>query len=274
MMGILRAPPQTCPLSSRTLPTPPRRVQLFPTCLLDACYPQVGAAVVRVLEHLEVEVQVPRGLTCCGQPAWNAGHRAEALLVARHAMEILEQTTDVIVIPSGSCGDMVVHQWIELFREEPTWQRRAEAIAERCFEFSAFLIDVMKVRWHGAIRERRLYYHPSCHLLRGLKVRAAPLALLESVAGAEVPETSAREECCGFGGLFSLKEPQISAAMADQKLRDIAAANVEEVVSCDLGCLAHLGGALHRDRSAIRCRHLAEVLAESLDALGGAEVGA
>jgi L-lactate dehydrogenase complex protein LldE len=240
------------------------RVQLFPTCLLDTCYPRAGEAVVRVLEHFGVEVRLPAGLTCCGQPAWNAGHRREARVVALHVLEILEQSADPIVVPSGSCGDMIGHQWGELFREDPALHARAEAVAARTYEFSSFLVDVLGVRWSGAIDPRRVYYHPSCHLLRGLKVKEAPLALLAGVRGAEVPPTPAREECCGFGGLFSLKEPVISAAMADRKLADVREAEVAEVVSCDLGCLAHLGGALHRDGSPVRCRHLAELLLESL----------
>lgn len=222
---------------------------------------------MRVLEHLGLEVRVPRGLTCCGQPAWNAGHRAEARRVAEHAIAILEQQEDPIVVPSGSCGDMLVHQWVELFRGDADWHPRAAAVAARCYEFSAFLVEVMRVRWRGEVSARKIYYHPSCHLLRGLKVRTAPLELLGGIAGASVAETPGREECCGFGGLFALKEPQISAAMAEAKLSDIRAAGVREVVSCDLGCLAHLGGALHRDGADLRCRHLAEILAESLDAL-------
>jgi L-lactate dehydrogenase complex protein LldE len=227
--------------------------------------------VVRVLEHLGVEVHLPRGLTCCGQPAWNAGHRREARAVALHVLAILEQSADPVVVPSGSCGDMIAHQWGELFRAEPALHARAEAVAARTYEFSSFLVDVLGVRWSGAIEKRRVYYHPSCHLLRGLKVKEAPLALLAGIRDATVPATPAREECCGFGGLFSLKEPAISAAMAEKKLADVRSAQVSEVVSCDLGCLAHLGGALHRDGSAVRCRHLAELLAESLDGVSVAQ---
>jgi len=238
-------------------------VQLFPTCLVNEFHPEAGMAVTRVLERLGFEVVVPDGLTCCGQPAYNAGFHDDARLVARHTLDVLARTDGPIVVPSGSCSDMAVHQYVELFRDDARDLERARAVSARCREFSQFVAD------HGgadlaARLTARVAYHPSCHLLRGLGVREQPRLLLRAIDGIEAVAFADQEECCGFGGLFSVKNADISGSMLDRKLSAIAASGAERVVSCDLGCLLHLEGGLRRRGAAIRTQHLAELIDEAM----------
>jgi len=239
------------------------RVQLFHTCLVNEIAPEVGMAAVRVLERLGRRVEVPLDQTCCGQPAYNAGFHEEAKAAARHTLRVLSATGGPVVIPSGSCGDMVIHQYEVLFRDEPEWRERAHAVAGRCRELSQFVAE----EWPAEARPRlaaRVAYHPSCHLLRGLGVRDAPLTLLRAVEGVSLAEVKDADECCGFGGLFSVKQPDISGSMLERKLASVAASGADRLVSCDLGCLMHLGGGLRRRGSAMRVQHLAQVLDEAL----------
>jgi L-lactate dehydrogenase complex protein LldE len=239
------------------------RVQLFPTCLVNEFHPEAGMAVVRVLERLGFEVAVPAGLTCCGQPAYNAGFHDEARQVARHALDVLAATEGPIVVPSGSCSDMLIHQYAELFRDSARDAERARQVAARCREFSQFVAE------HGGAElaarlTARVAYHPSCHLLRGLGIRDQPQALLRAIDGVEPVTVAEQDECCGFGGLFSIKNPDISGSMLDRKLTAIAASGADRLVSCDLGCLLHLEGGLHRRNAAIKTQHLAELIDEAL----------
>jgi len=238
-------------------------VQLFPTCLVNEFHPEAGMAAVRVLERLGFEVVVPEGLTCCGQPAYNAGFQDEARQVARHALDVLAATDGPIVVPSGSCADMLVHQFAELFRDAAREAERARHVAARCREFSQFVAE------HGGAElaarlTARVAYHPSCHLLRGLGIRDQPQALIRAIDGIEPVTVAEQEECCGFGGLFSIKNPDISGSMLDRKLTAIAASEADRLVSCDLGCLLHLKGGLHRRNAAIKTQHLAELIDEAL----------
>jgi L-lactate dehydrogenase complex protein LldE len=238
-------------------------VQLFPTCLVNEFHPEAGMAVVRVLERLGFEVAVPEGLTCCGQPAYNAGFQDEARQVARHTLDILAATDGPIIVPSGSCSDMLVHQYTELFRDDARDMERARRVADRCREFSQF------VAAHGgadlaARLATRVAYHPSCHLLRGLGVRDEPHALMRAIDGVEPVPFAEQEECCGFGGLFSIKNADISGSMLDRKLTAIVASGADRLVSCDLGCLLHLEGGLRRRNTAIKTQHLAELIDEAL----------
>jgi L-lactate dehydrogenase complex protein LldE len=225
--------------------------------------PEVGMAVVRVLERLGVDVDVPRDQTCCGQPAYNAGFHDEAREVARHTLRVLDATEGPIVIPSGSCADMLVHQYAELFRNEPALLEPARRVSARCREFSQFVCQTASDKVGGQLTAN-VAFHPSCHLLRGLGVREEPIALLNNVAGVTQAAVREQEECCGFGGLFSIKNPEISTGMLDRKLTAIEASGAERVVSCDLGCLLHIGGGLHRRGSAIRVQHLAQLLDEAV----------
>lgn len=238
-------------------------IQLFHTCLVNELAPEVGMAAARVLERAGVEVNVPRDQTCCGQPAYNAGFEDEARAIARHTLRVLDATNGPIVIPSGSCADMLVHQYAALFADDPDALAVAQRVAARCREFSQFLVEVAPDGIGGTLRAA-VAFHPSCHLLRGLGVRDQPATLLGGVEGIESVAVQEHEECCGFGGLFSVKNAGISTGMLERKLASIEASGASRVVSCDLGCLLHIGGGLHRNGSAIRVQHLAELLDEAL----------
>ncbi len=240
----------------------PKRLQLFVTCLVDTLFPQVGEAAVEVLERLGVEVHFPEAQTCCGQPAYNGGFSAEARRVALHFLDVFEPTApDPIVAPSGSCAAMVVHAYPELFKDDPPNLARARAVAARTYEFAQFLVDVLGVTDVGAQFVGRLTYHASCHLLRFLHVDDQPRRLLARVQGVEVRPLPGAEECCGFGGLFSVKFGGISGAILDKKIENIRAAGADVLVGCDSSCLMHIQGGLNREGVAVKCLHLAEVLA-------------
>lgn len=262
---------------------PPERVQLFPTCLVDELRPEIGVAAVELLERAGIRVEVPAGLTCCGQPAWNAGFAREAKQVARATLARLAATQGPIVIPSGSCGDMLRHQNAELFRDEPRAAAQARAVASRCFELTEFL-GALAGAWivpplapspppaPPALRAASppaspapasvtVAYHPSCHLSRGLRVVDEPLDLLRRTPGIELVPLRDAQECCGFGGLFAVKQPELSGAMLDAKCRALEASGAQVVASCDAGCLLHLEGGLRRRGSPMRACHVAQLLA-------------
>lgn len=245
----------------------PARVQLLPTCLVNEFFPEVGEAAASVLERAGVSLEVPSGVVCCGQPAHNAGFHAEARAVARHVIDVLESADGTVVVPSGSCADMLVHQYPRLLREDPAWHRRATDLAARVRELSQFLAEVPArpaAAPSGSGRfDARIAYHPSCHLLRGLGVRTQPLSLLAEIPGVALVPFPDQDECCGFGGIFSVKQPDISAAMLADKVRHVLASGAEVLVSCDMGCLMHLQGGLRRAAPPLRVKHLAQVLAES-----------
>lgn len=246
----------------------PPKVQLFHTCLVNEIDPQVGLATARVLERLGIEVEVPEAQTCCGQPAYNGGFHGDARKVARHSLSVLHATEGPIVIPSGSCADMVIHQYEVLFHDEPVWREKAHAVAARSRELSQFLAEILEP---GEIlatlnAPARVAYHPSCHLLRGLGVRDQPKRVLSAVAGVELVEFTDQEECCGFGGLFSVKNSEISGSMMERKLGCVAASGADRLVSGDLGCLMHLGGGLRRQGSTLKVQHIAQVIDEAMSA--------
>lgn len=219
-------------------------------------------SVVTVLERLGLDVQCQPGQTCCGQPAFNAGYLDEARALARHTIDVLSHTTDPIVVPSGSCGDMVIHQYGALFDDDPGYRAKAEALAARTYEFTRFLVDVMGVSQVGATGHGTLTYHACCHGLRGLDVREQPEALLGAIGGVTICPLAEHDVCCGFGGLFSVKLPEISAAMLDRKLDRIQESGAETVVVTDVSCAIHMEGGLRRRGSPIRVKHIADVLSE------------
>lgn len=239
-------------------------VVLFHTCLVNEIDPDVGMATVRVLERLGFTVTVPLDQTCCGQPAHNAGFSDDARAAARHTIEVLEATRGPIVVPSGSCTDMVLHQYASLFGAEPSWRDRARSVAGRCRELSGFLLEALNGRTLPGQLAAKIAYHPSCHLLRGVGEKKAPVALLRGLQGVQLAEVAEAEECCGFGGLFSVKNAPISAAMMNRKLANLEASGAERLVSCDLGCLLHLGGGLRRRGSTMRVQHLVQAIDEAL----------
>jgi len=237
------------------------RVSLFVTCLVDQLWPSVGTATVAVLRQAGCEVTFDRRQTCCGQPAFNTGYRAEARSVARHFVATMEQgDAQAIVIPSGSCAAMVQHI-PELFDATDPWRARAQALAGRAHELSAFLVRELGIVDLGARFDGRVTWHDACHGLRDLCIKDEPRRLIDRVAGAERVEVESSESCCGFGGTFSVKYPEISVAMLDRKLEAIEARQVDAVVSGDVSCLMQIGGRLQRKRSRVRTLHIAELLA-------------
>jgi L-lactate dehydrogenase complex protein LldE len=241
--------------------SPPKlRVALFITCLVDQFFPPVGESVVRVLRRLGVEVTFNPAQTCCGQPAFNTGYREEARGVAARVLDLFEDA-DYVVAPSGSCTSMVRVFYPELFAGDPERLRKAEKLRGRFLEFSEFLVNVLKVEDVGASFPHRVAYHDSCHLLRELRVETEPRKLIRAVRGVEFLELNDYQLCCGFGGTFAVKFPEVSVAMAEDKLCAAAATGAEYLVANDSSCLMHLGGLIHRQGLPLRTMHLAELLA-------------
>jgi L-lactate dehydrogenase complex protein LldE len=238
------------------------RAALFVTCLVDHLFPQVGHAVVQVLERVGIGVTVPDGQTCCGQPAFNAGFHDEARAMVRHTIDVLGADDAPVVIPSGSCTDFLVHHAPHLIAGDAEYGPRAEALARRTYEFSQFLVDVAGTTDCGACARGSATYHPSCHGLRGLGLTRQPRQLLDAVKGLEMRPLADAETCCGFGGLFAVKMSEISAAMLDRKLDRVLESGADRLVATDVSCLMHMAGGLHRRGSPIVVRHVAEVLAE------------
>jgi L-lactate dehydrogenase complex protein LldE len=237
------------------------QIQLFSTCLVDSLFPEVGVATVKLLTSCGITLQHPESQTCCGQPAMNAGMRSEALRMAKHTIEVFEQSEDPVVLPSGSCAGMLRHGYLELFAEMPEWLERASRMALRTYELSEFLVDELELEPIRSTFHGKLAYHPSCHLLRQLKVIEQPLKLLNSVEGAETIELAA--ECCGFGGFFSIEHSEISAEMLERRLEAIETTGTEMVVGCDVSCLMQIEGGLRSRGSNIRCAHIAQILSDS-----------
>jgi len=234
------------------------RVSLFTTCLVDQLYPEVGVACVRVLRRAGCEVSYDPDQTCCGQPAFNSGYKDEGLAVARHFLEVFERSeADAIVVPSGSCTAMIRHlpRWFD----DPGEKERARAVATRTHELSAFLVHELGCVDLGARFDGRVTWHDACHGLRELGLSDEPRRLIRNVAGTELVEMEPGEACCGFGGTFSVKFPEVSVAILDRKLD--ALADVDAIVSGDVSCLMQIGGRLSRLGSRLRTMHLAELLA-------------
>jgi L-lactate dehydrogenase complex protein LldE len=236
------------------------RVALFVSCLVDLFRPSVGFAAVQLLESAGCVVDVPRNQTCCGQPAYNQGDRTDAAYLARQTIDAL-QGYDYVVVPSGSCAGMLKQHYPQLFPEGSFEAGRARELAERTFELISFLTDVMGVVGVDAELPARVTYHDACAGLRELGIKRQPRLLLQSVRGLELTELAATEVCCGFGGTFCVKYPEISTRMVDDKVADIAATGAEMVLAGDLGCLMNIAGRLARLGSRIEVRHVAEVLA-------------
>lgn len=236
-------------------------IQLFVTCLIDTLQPQIGEAVVRVLERVGMQVKFPAGQTCCGQPPFNAGMRSEARKLAEHTIRTFEEDPAPVVIPSGSCAAMIRHGYPELFAANPQWLPRAQALAARTYEFSEFLVDVLGITDIGAHYSGQATYHASCHLMRGLGIDRQPRALLAQVRGLDLIELPHVEDCCGFGGVFSVEHPEISAEMLKRKIDNIERTQAPVAIVADTGCLLHIQGGLHRQGKPQRVLHIAEVLA-------------
>ena len=239
---------------------PYTRATLFMQCIVDSCFPQVGEAMVTVLERQGLALDYPADQTCCGQPAFNAGYRKEAARLARRFLDVFEDA-EAIVCPSGSCVNMVRHHYRELFAGDARLLDRAARVGAKTFEFTEFLVDVLGVTDVGAVWHGDVTYHDSCHLLRGLGVKDQPRALLGKVQGLKLIEMERSDECCGFGGTFSAKYPEISEALLENKLANIQATGAGAVVGCDMGCLMHMQGMIRRRELNIGVHHIAEILA-------------
>lgn len=236
------------------------KVALFVTCLVDQLWSSIGVSSVEVLRRVGCEVEFDKRQTCCAQPAYNTGYLDEARQVARRFISIFEESdAEAIVSPSGSCTAMV-HHYPQLFAGDRDWLPRAQAIAAKTHELSSFLIRVVKIEDVGASWNGKLTWHDACHGLRDLNIRNEPRKLIRNVRGAEFVEMDHADACCGFGGTFSVKYPEISIAILDQKIEAIERAGVQAVVSGDASCLMQIGGRLSRQGSKVRVMHLAELL--------------
>ena len=235
-------------------------VALFVTCLVDLFRPSVGFAAVKLLEQAGCRVAVPRAQTCCGQPAYNSGDRANATEIARRSLPAL-LPFDYVVAPSGSCAGMIRKHWPTLFEKDPEMSKLAASVAEKTWELTSFLTDVRDMASVDADYDGVAAYHDSCSGLRELGVREQPRKLLESVKGLTVKDLAHPEECCGFGGTFAVKYPDISGRMVSDKAEDIEATGADLLLAGDLGCLMNMAGKLKRRGSAIKVRHVAEMLA-------------
>src|SRR5438874_21482 len=239
----------------------PARVALLVTCLVDLFRPSVGFAAVKLLEEAGCTVEVPDAQTCCGQPAYNSGDRADAKAVARQGIAAFAGY-DYVVAPSGSCAGMVKLHYPELFADEPETLAKAEDLAARTRELISFLVDIRGMDRVAASWPRTVTYHDGCSGLRELGVKAQPRRLLASIQGVRLMELPGAEVCCGFGGTFCVKYPEISDKMVTDKAAEIAATGVDAVLAGDLGCLLNIAGKLSRRGSNMEVRHVAEVLAD------------
>ena len=237
------------------------RVALFVTCLVDTWRPSVGFAAIKLLEDAGCTVEVPMAQTCCGQPAYNSGDRANAQAIARQVIGAF-RGFDYVVAPSGSCAAMISHHYPALFEEtDPAALGEARELAGRTHELTAFLHDVLGVKSIAGRLSATVAYHDSCSGLRELGVRAQPRALLSGIDGLTVKELAEPDVCCGFGGTFCVKYPELSTRMVSDKVADITATGATTLLAGDMGCLMNMAGRLSREGSAINVRHVAEVLA-------------
>ena len=245
----------------------PKRVALFVTCMVDMLYPGVGIAACELLEKNDVEVVFPEEQTCCGQPAFNAGYRDEARKLARRFLAVFAPLVesgevDAVVAPSGSCATMTSHFFEAIFHEsqETDLAHQAERLASVTFELTEFLVDVLGIVDTGAQLQGRATYHPCCHLYRELGVDRQPRTLLDGVEGLEVVDLPHADDCCGFGGLFAIKNSGISAAMGRAKASNAEQSGADAIALCDVSCMTHINGILSREGIACRAHHIAEIL--------------
>ena len=247
---------------------PPVRASLFVTCIIDQVYPEVGVSVVRVLRRHGVEVDFPEGQACCGQPLYNSGFTQEAKKLAVRTLDALEGS-DYVVVPSGSCGAMMRVFYEDLFAADAENLERAQQLGSRVYEFTEFLTEVLGVAGDvtgdnaaggDATGSQTVAYHPSCHLLREMRVRESPRRLLSGCAGVALVDLPEAEQCCGFGGTFAVKYPHISEEMLADKLASIQQSGASTITACDMGCLMHIGGAVSRRNLPVSVRHIAQIL--------------
>ncbi len=251
---------QISPVTAKFPASARPRVGLFVTCLVDLMRPSIGFAAAQLIEQAGCSVDVPRGQTCCGQPGWNSGDRATAATLARQTITAFEPY-DYVVAPSGSCAGMIKRHYVEVFVSDAAWRARAERLAAKTYELMAFLVDVrsmssVDVQWPATAT-----YHDSCSGLRELGVRRQPRQLLATVEGLTLVDLPDADSCCGFGGTFAIKYPDISNKIVEAKTAAIASTNADLLIAGDLGCLLNMAGKLAREGKDTAVRHVAEVLA-------------
>ena len=240
------------------------RIALFATCLVDFMRPSVGFAAIHLLEQAGCTVDVPIAQTCCGQPAWNNGDAVNARHLARQMIDVFDGY-DHVIVPSGSCAGMLRHHYPRVLEDDPDYSDRARDLAGRCHELTGFLVDELGVTNTGAEFNGRVTWHDSCSCLREMQVSRQPRQLLEALPGCELVELADTEACCGFGGTFCVKFPEISTRMVTDKVNAIAATGATTVVAADLGCLLNIAGRISRRELPIRVFHVAELLAGMTD---------
>lgn len=236
------------------------RVALFVTCLVDLFRPTVGFAAVKLLEEAGCAVEVPAAQTCCGQPAYNSGDRKDAAEIARQVVAVFEGY-DFVVVPSGSCGGMLSHHYPALLADDPAWAERAKAMAAKTHELVSFLVDQRGMERVEAAFAETVTYHDSCSGLRELKIKGQPRKLLGSVEGLQLTEMHDTEACCGFGGTFCVKYPDVSDKILSEKTKTVRETGAGTLLAGDMGCLLNMAGKLAREGAPVKARHVAEVLA-------------
>ncbi|MDQ0198368.1 (Fe-S)-binding protein [Neobacillus ginsengisoli] len=234
------------------------KVTLFATCIVDMFQSNVGKATVELLERLGCEIDFPESQVCCGQPAYNSGYVKESKEAMKRMIETFSDA-EFVVSPSGSCAYMF-HEYPHIFKGDPVWESKAKKLAEKTFELTQFIVDVLKVEDVGARFEGTVSYHTSCHMTRLLGVKEAPLTLLKNVQGLKFTELPGKEQCCGFGGTFSVKMAQISEQMVDEKVRHVEETGADYLIGADAACLMNIGGRIERKGKPIKVMHIAEVL--------------
>ncbi|MFJ9498133.1 (Fe-S)-binding protein [Brevibacillus centrosporus] len=239
------------------------KVSLFITCLSDALYPRVGEAMVRILARHGIEVHFPEAQTCCGQPAFNSGYWDEARTSAQTLIQAFADS-DYVISPSGSCTGMIHHYYPKLFENDPQLLAKANALREKTYEFTQFLVNVLGITDLGAVFPHKVTYHPSCHGSRLLGIKQEPLQLMEQVKGLDLVPLPFAEDCCGFGGTFAVKMSDISGAMVTEKADHVLETEAEVLVGLDLGCLMNISGNLRFRGKPVRVMHLAELLYEGM----------
>jgi L-lactate dehydrogenase complex protein LldE len=256
----------------RQYPEKPEAVTLFGTCVVDLFFPEAGLDAIRLLEREGVRVHFPQEQSCCGQPAWTSGYRDEAKAVARAQLDILDRSGLPVVVPSGSCAGMFRHHYRPQFADEPDTLKRVEALAERTFELTEFLLKVCNVQLADRGAPSKIALHTSCSARREMNTHVHARELLQQLEGVERVDHDHESECCGFGGTFSVRMPEVSGAMVKDKTRSLMDSGAVEMVTADGGCLMNINGSLDKQRESFRGRHLASFLWERINGASAGEV--
>ncbi len=236
-------------------------ILLFITCLVDNFFPEVGEAMLRVFSAMGVSVEFPHNQTCCAQPAFNSGHRKEAEKVGRHFLDVFAGSDKAIVCPSGSCVSMVKNYYAELFRDDPEKLSQAKEVSSRIYEFSEFIYSRKETLRLESEYRGRVTFHDSCHALRELGISSQPREIVRSLDGVQLIEMNMSDACCGFGGTFSIKYPEVSKSMLEEKTDSVISSGADAVVSTDMGCLMNIRGLVSRKKLPVKVFHLAELIA-------------